>query len=53
MVEAYDTSVARRVAAIAFEEQMVDEPLARRARQMLAAAPDRAIVITGSQRNVT
>ena len=38
LLDAFDASVARGVAAIAFEGQMVDEPLARRARQVLAAA---------------
>ena len=38
LLAAFDRSVANGVAAIAFEGQMVDEPLARRARQILAAA---------------
>lgn len=37
LLVAYDEAVAAGVAAIAFEGQMVDEPLARRARQVLAA----------------
>jgi len=38
MLAAYDDAVARGEAAIAFEGQMVDEPLARHARAVLAAA---------------
>jgi citrate lyase subunit beta/citryl-CoA lyase len=41
LLAAYDAAAADGVAAIAFEGQMVDEPLARRARDLLAAA-DRA-----------
>jgi len=37
LLVAYDASVAEGVAAIAFEGQMVDAPLARRARQVLEA----------------
>ena len=38
MLAAYDIGVASGVAAIDFEGQMVDEPLAQQARQILAAA---------------
>jgi citrate lyase subunit beta/citryl-CoA lyase len=38
LLAAYDEAVARGEAAIAFEGQMVDEPLARHARAVLAAA---------------
>jgi citrate lyase subunit beta/citryl-CoA lyase len=38
LIAAYDESVAAGHAAIAFEGQMVDEPLARHARAVLAAA---------------
>jgi citrate lyase subunit beta/citryl-CoA lyase len=38
LLEAYDRASASGVAAIDFEGQMVDEPLAARARQTLAAA---------------
>ena len=38
MLAAYDIGVASGVAAIDFEGQMVDEPLAEQARQILAAA---------------
>lgn len=38
IVEAYDAAVADGVAAIAVDGQMVDEPLARRARAVVAAA---------------
>jgi citrate lyase subunit beta/citryl-CoA lyase len=41
LLEAYEKSSAAGVAAIDFEGQMVDEPLAARARQVLAAAADR------------
>jgi citrate lyase subunit beta/citryl-CoA lyase len=41
LVAAYDAATARGVAAIAFEGQMVDEPLARQARAVLASADDR------------
>jgi citrate lyase subunit beta/citryl-CoA lyase len=40
LLEAYDRAAASGVAAIEFEGQMVDEPLAARARQVLAAAGD-------------
>ncbi len=41
LLAAYDEAVARGEAAIAFEGQMVDEPLARHARAVVAAAdPD-------------
>jgi len=40
LVAAYDEASARGEAAIAFEGQMVDEPLARQARAVLAAADD-------------
>jgi citrate lyase subunit beta/citryl-CoA lyase len=38
LLAAYDAAVARGEAAIAFEGQMVDEPLARHARAIVAAA---------------
>jgi citrate lyase subunit beta/citryl-CoA lyase len=38
LLAAYDDAVARGEAAIAFEGQMVDEPLARHARALVAAA---------------
>jgi citrate lyase subunit beta / citryl-CoA lyase len=38
LLAAYDEAAARGTAAIAFEGQMVDEPLAARARALLAAA---------------
>ena len=38
LLVAYDDAVARGEAAIAFEGQMIDEPLARHARAVLAAA---------------
>jgi len=38
LLAAYDDAVARGEAAIAFEGQMVDEPLARHARAVVAAA---------------
>lgn len=38
MLAAYDIGIASGVAAIDFEGQMVDEPLAEQARQILAAA---------------
>jgi len=40
LLAAYDEAATRGVAAIEFEGQMVDEPLASRARQVLAAAAD-------------
>ncbi len=40
LLDAYDTASAAGVAAIDFEGQMVDEPLAARARQILAAATE-------------
>ena len=40
LLAAYDASSAAGLAAIDFEGQMVDEPLAARARQTLAAAPN-------------
>jgi citrate lyase subunit beta/citryl-CoA lyase len=42
LLAAYDAASAAGVAAIDFEGQMVDEPLAARARQVLAAASDEA-----------
>jgi citrate lyase subunit beta/citryl-CoA lyase len=42
LLAAYDAAVANGRAAIAFEGQMVDEPLAARARAVLAAATDRS-----------
>lgn len=38
LLDAYEVATAKGVAAIDFEGQMVDEPLASRARQILAAA---------------
>ena len=38
LLDAYEKASAAGVAAIDFEGQMVDEPLASRARQILAAA---------------
>ena len=40
LVAAYDEAVARGDAAIAFDGQMVDEPVARQARSLLARAED-------------
>ncbi len=40
LLVAYDEASARGVSAIAFEGQMVDEPLARRARAVLSSADD-------------
>ena len=40
LIEAYERASENGVAAIEFEGQMVDEPLARRARQVLAAAEE-------------
>jgi citrate lyase subunit beta / citryl-CoA lyase len=40
LVDAYERAVAGGQAAIAFEGQMIDEPLARRARAIIAAAGD-------------
>jgi citrate lyase subunit beta/citryl-CoA lyase len=40
LLAAYDEASARGVSAIAFEGQMVDEPLARQARAVLSAADD-------------
>jgi citrate lyase subunit beta/citryl-CoA lyase len=40
LLTAYDAAVARGEAAIAFEGQMVDEPLARHARAVVQAADD-------------
>ncbi len=40
LVVAYEEAVAGGHAAIAFDGQMVDEPLARHARAVLAAADD-------------
>jgi citrate lyase subunit beta/citryl-CoA lyase len=40
IVEAFDAAVAAGAGSIAFEGQMIDEPLARRARAVLAAAED-------------
>jgi citrate lyase subunit beta / citryl-CoA lyase len=40
LIFAYEEAVARGEAAIAFEGQMVDEPLARHARTVIAAAED-------------
>ncbi|MDP6979132.1 MAG: CoA ester lyase [Myxococcota bacterium] len=38
LLDAYEAATAKGIAAIDFEGQMVDEPLASRARQILAAA---------------
>jgi citrate lyase subunit beta/citryl-CoA lyase len=38
LVDAYDAAIARGEAVVAFDGQMVDEPLARHARAVLAAA---------------
>jgi len=38
LIDAYDAAVARGEAVVAFDGQMVDEPLARHARAVLAAA---------------
>jgi citrate lyase beta subunit len=38
LIDAYDGAVARGEAVVAFDGQMVDEPLARHARAVLAAA---------------
>ena len=40
LLDAYDRAVAAGSAAIAFEGQMVDEPLARQARTLLDSASD-------------
>ena len=40
LLEAYDDAKAQGVASVAFEGQMVDEPVARQARRMLAQADD-------------
>ena len=40
LLAAYEEALARGEAAIAFEGQMIDEPLARQARTVLANAPD-------------
>ena len=40
VLEAYDAAVATGSAAIAFEGQMVDEPLARQAHSLLDSATD-------------
>ena len=40
LLAAYDAAVVQGRAAIAFEGQMVDEPLAARARAVLLAAVD-------------
>jgi len=40
LLEAYDSAVAAGSAAISFEGQMVDEPLARQARTLLDSATD-------------
>jgi citrate lyase subunit beta/citryl-CoA lyase len=40
IVDAFDAAVAAGHGSIAFEGQMIDEPLARRARAVLAAATD-------------
>ena len=40
IVDAFDAAVATGAGSIAFEGQMIDEPLARRARAVLAAAED-------------
>ena len=40
LLAAYDDAVARGEAAIAFDGQMVDEPVARHARAVIAAADE-------------
>ena len=40
LVDAYDAAIAAGVGVIAFEGQMVDEPLAKQARALLGAAED-------------
>ena len=40
LLEAYDDAKAQGVASVAFEGQMVDEPVARQARRVLAEADD-------------
>ena len=40
LLEAYDDAKAQGVASVAFEGQMVDEPVARQARRLLAQADD-------------
>ncbi len=40
LLEAYDDAKAQGVASVAFEGQMVDEPVARQARRVLAQADD-------------
>ena len=40
LLAAYDAAVERGEAAIDFEGQMVDEPLARQARAVIAGQPD-------------
>jgi len=40
LLEAYDNAKAQGVASVAFEGQMVDEPVARQARRVLAQADD-------------
>ena len=40
LLEAYDNAKAQGVASVAFEGQMVDEPVARQARHVLAQADD-------------
>jgi len=40
LLAAYEAAAARGEATIAFDGEMVDEPMARRARATLAAAPD-------------
>ena len=40
LLEAYDVAKAQGVASVAFEGQMVDEPVARQARRVLAQADD-------------
>ena len=40
LLEAYDDARAQGVASVAFEGQMVDEPVARQARRVLAQADD-------------
>lgn len=40
LLAAYEEAAARGEATLAFEGEMVDEPMARRARATLAAAPD-------------
>jgi citrate lyase subunit beta/citryl-CoA lyase len=48
LLDAYDAAAARGESALAFEGEMVDEPMARRARAVLEAAGERS----GSERTM-